>query len=540
MIDIKTGTKAKKNGTGGGSATKTTYINGTISEADHATRADKAKRAEAAEQAEYAVRAGTAQTANYAQKAGDLSETAEVLGRYVRNDIDNPVHGTLTFEQVQRLLKGLVAEELSQFRQGATFGDFISGILTGTGGRIDELGNAELESITARSSIVTKELITNRQTAIESSFFATESGSVETVTEIPPMADGGSTTYELKLKKRWDGDYTAFHEQDCIRASINTLMENGKYYDMWLRVLSVNTAKNSITVVMYPDDEVPSKKNYPPCELARLIRWGNPVDKARQRVWYLSADTGTIVLLNHVTKPIIDRTNYSIAIGLLPDSLSFVFQDYPTADPEDGAIYTKWIAAENFVRKDYEGNVKREVVDRGRWSLATARGDTPYRSTNTEVHDVWYYGCRWRCLEDGTELEPMYSSQGWAFVEGNPQFEIDISSSNGWRFTKGQITASVNQLGEEEAFTILSISGMLYNQDVTQEMVNVTWTRDTGNPAEDNNWAEQMAQRKDQLTLPMKGSYLGSNWGRNNPCVIRCSAEIRDGETLSSEMEVEF
>lgn len=469
----------------------------------------------------YLLYMGGKMKAGYADEAGDFSENSKAAGKILRKDIPD------------------IAKALIKFSAGAEFGNFASGILTGTGGRIDELGNAELESITSRSSIITKELITNRQTAIESSFFATESGSVETVTEIPPTVEGGNTTYELKLKKRWDGDYTAFHEQDCIRASINTLMENGKYYDMWLRVLSVNTAKNSITVVMYPDDEVPSKKNYPPCELARLIRWGNPVDKARQRVWYLSADTGTIVLLNHVIKPIIDRTNYSIAIGLLPDSLSFVFQDYPTADPEDGAIYTKWIAAENFVRKDYEGNVKREVVDRGRWSLATAQGDAPYRSTSTEVHDVWHYGCRWRCLEDGTELEPMYSSQGWAFVEGNPAFEIDISSSNGWRFTKGQIAETVNDLGEE-AFTILSVSGMLYNRDVTDQMVNITWTRDTGNPAEDNNWAEQMAQRKSQLTLPMKGSYLGDGWGKNNPCIIKCSAEIRDGETLSSEIEVTF
>ena len=52
---------------------------------------------------------------------------------------------------------------------------------------------------------------------------------------------------------------------DVVLASINTLAENGKYYDMWLRVLSVNTVTNTITVVCYPDDEVPSKKNYQMC-----------------------------------------------------------------------------------------------------------------------------------------------------------------------------------------------------------------------------------------------------------------------------------
>lgn len=107
MIDIKTGTKAKKSGTAGGASAKTTYINGTISEADHAARADKAKRAETADQAEYAVKAGTAQTANYAIKAGELDEDAEVLEKYVRNDIDNPVHSIITFEKLQKMLQGL-------------------------------------------------------------------------------------------------------------------------------------------------------------------------------------------------------------------------------------------------------------------------------------------------------------------------------------------------------------------------------------------------------------------------------------------------
>lgn len=485
------------------------------------------------------IRDERAKGANTARRIGEaflslLAYASQDNGAYLSREHDDAAMGAITF------LEGLTSERMARLMQGAQFGDFASGMVTGKGASIDADGNAEVESLTSRSSIITKELITNRQTAIESSFFATESGVVEKVTEIPAATKDASATYELKLKKRWDGDYTAFKEQDCVRASINTLMENGRYYDMWLRVLSVNTASNTITVVMYPDSEVPSRKNYPPCELARLIRWGNPVDASRQRVWYLSADSGTMVLLNHVTKPVIDRTNYSIAIGLLPDSLSFVFQDYPTADPEDGAIYTKWIAAENFVRKDYEGNVRREVVDRGVWSLSTAQGDTPYRSTNTEVHDVWHYGCRWRCLADGTTLEPMYSSQGWAFVEGNPAFGVDIASSNGWRFSQAYINSCRNAQGEQTPFTVLTVRGTLYNRDVTAQMTNVAWTRDTGNPTEDNIWAEQMAGRKDQLQLPMLGSYLGEHWGDGQPCVIRCRAEIRDGETLSSDMEIEF
>lgn len=460
--------------------------------------------------------------------------------RFISKVNDDTAKGKVTWEKVQKFMQGLIAENSSQFKKGATFGEFIQGMLLGTGARIDELGNAEFESIVSRSSIIAKELITNRQTAMESNFVFTESGLVETVAEIPAETEGGNVTYELKLQKRWDNDFTAFKENDVVLASINTLSENGKYYDMWLRVLSVNTVTNTITVVCYPDNEVPSKKNYPPCELARLIRWGNAVDEDRQSCWYISSSEGLLVWLDHVTKPIIDKTNYSVAIGKLPDALSFIFADYPLADKSDGAFYAKYLAVQNILQTDYEGNVKQNVVDRGKWSLEIAQGDAPYRSTATEVHDTWHYGCRWRCLIDKTTDEPRYASTGWAFVEGNPEFSIDISSPNGFRFSKNYIFSCRDDLGELQPFTIITIRGILYNNDVTEHLTNVVWTRDTGNPTEDNKWAQQVAQRKDQIHLPLTGSDLGDNWGANIPCIFKCTAEIKDGEVLTSEYEIEF
>lgn len=460
--------------------------------------------------------------------------------RFISKISDDTANGTVTWEKVQKFMQGLIAENSSRFKKGATFGEFIQGMLLGTGGRIDELGNAEFESIVSRSSIIAKELITNRQTAMESNFVFTESGLIETVAEIPTATEGDNVTYELKLQKRWDNDFTAFKENDVVLASINTLSENGKYYDMWLRVLSVNTVTNTITVVCYPDNEVPSKKNYPPCELARLIRWGNAVDEDRQSCWYISSSEGLLVWLDHVTKPIIDKSNYSVAIGKLPDALSFIFADYPLADKRDGAFYAKYLAVQNILQTDYEGNVKQNVVDRGKWSLEIAQGDAPYRSTATEVHDTWHYGCRWRCLIDKTTDEPRYASTGWAFVEGNPEFSIDISSSNGFRFSKNYIFSCRDDLGELQPFTIITIRGILYNNDVTEHLTNVVWTRDTGNSTEDNKWAQQVAQRKDQIHLPLTGSDLGDNWGAKNPCIFKCTAEIKDGEVLTSEYEIEF
>lgn len=445
---------------------------------------------------------------------------------------DDTAKGTINWEKIQKFLRGLTAEDLSQFKKGATFGEFIQGMLFGTGGRIDELGNAEFESITSRSSIIAKELIVNRQTAMESNFVFTESGMVESVTEIPAATEGGNVTYDLKLQKRWDNDFTAFKENDVVLASINTLAENGKYYDMWLRVLSVNTVTNTITVVCYPDNECPSKKNYPPCELARLIRWGNAVDEDRQSCWYISSSEGLLVWLDHVTKPIIDKTNYSLAMGKLPDALSFLFQDFPTANKRDGAFYAKWMMAASFQQIDYQGNPIYTTRDRGVWSLAVAQGDNPYRNGDRTIDTVYYLGCKWQCLEDKTTKPPTYSSTAWAFVEGNPYFTLEMLSSKLWNFRLNELMAT-NADGSWKVFTTLSVVGRLYNQDVTDSMVNVVWTRDSGDPTADNKWA--LSHANSGLSIDLTYEDLGGAAFKIGSVIFRCDAEIKDGETMYSE-----
>lgn len=445
---------------------------------------------------------------------------------------DDTAKGTITWEKIQKFLQGLISEDMSQFKKGATFGEFIQGMLLGTGGRIDELGNAEFESITSRSSIIAKELIVNRQTAMESNFVFTESGMVESVTEIPAAAEGGNVTYDLKLQKRWDADFTAFRENDVVLASINTLTENGKYYDMWLRVLSVNTVTNTITVVCYPDDECPSKKNYPPCELARLIRWGNAVDEDRQSCWYISSSEGLLVWLDHVTKPIIDKTNYSLAMGKLPDALSFLFQDFPTANKRDGAFYAKWMMAASFQQIDYQGNPIYTTRDRGVWSLPVAQGDNPYRNGDRTIDTVYYLGCKWQCLEDKTTKPPTYSSTAWAFVEGNPYFTLEMLSSKYWSFRLSDLMAT-NADGSWKVFATLSVVGRLYNQDVTDSITNVVWTRETNNPTADNKWA--LSHANSGLSVDLTYEDLGGTAFQVGTVVFRCSAEIKDGETMYSE-----
>lgn len=459
--------------------------------------------------------------AGYADETDDFSENGKASKKILRKDIED------------------TASALIKFLSGAQFGGFIPGILTGSGGRIDERGNAEFESITSRSSIIAKELIVNRQTAMESNFVFTESGLVDSVEENAPTTAGDNITYTLQLQKRWGGDFTAFRENDVILASVNALATGGKYYDMWMRVLSVNTVKNTIEVVCYPDSEVPSGVNYPPCELARLIRWGNATDEDRQSCWYISSSEGLLVWLDHVTKPIIDKSNYSLAIGKLPDALHFVFANYPLADKRDGAFYAKYLAVQNIIRTDYQGNVKQDVVDRGKWSLDIAKGEEPYRCIATEVHDVWHYGCRWRCLEDKTQAEPKYASTGWAFVEGNPEFKVEMTSAQGWSFDCDEIS-KLNDEGQYNVFTTLSFEATLYNRPVNDyvEAQRVIWTRDTGNVQEDNAWAIEHADAG--FSVPITWKDLGTNADERWSCKFKVEVELLEETVQPSRSRVSY
>lgn len=459
--------------------------------------------------------------AGYADETDDFSENGKASKKILRKDIED------------------TASALIKFLSGAQFGGFIPGILTGSGGRIDERGNAEFESITSRSSIIAKELIVNRQTAMESNFVFTESGLVDSVEENAPATEGDNITYTLQLQKRWEGDFTAFKENDVILASVNALATGGKYYDMWMRVLSVNTVKNTIEVVCYPDSEVPSGANHPPCELARLIRWGNATDEDRQSCWYISSSEGLLVWLDHVTKPIIDKSNYSLAIGKLPDALHFVFANYPLADKRDGAFYAKYLAVQNIIRTDYQGNVKQDVVDRGKWSLDTAKSEEPYRCIATEVHDVWHYGCRWRCLEDKTQAEPKYASTGWAFVEGDPEFKVEMTSAQGWSFDCDEIS-KLNDEGQYNVFTTLSFEATLYNRSVNDyvEAQRVIWTRDTGNAQEDNAWAIEHADAG--FSVPITWKDLGTNADERWSCKFKVEVELLEETVKPSRSRVAY
>ena len=122
------------------------------------------------------------------------------------------------------------------------------------------------------------------------------------------------------------------------------------------------------------------------------------------------------------------------------------------------------------------------------------------------------------CLVSDTTDEPKYGAAGWAMVEGNPDFSIDIESSNGWYFDA------------ERFATTLTITGELYNRDVTTHILDsdVEWTRDTGNVTEDNAWA--VAHAETGKSLPLTVNDLGPDYMNMTGCKFIARVLLRDGQ----------
>lgn len=540
MIETKIFTKAKTAQSGtSSSSTKTTYIRATTAEADHASRADTAAKATKAEQADYATLAGTAQKANYATKAGEIDKDAEALLDYLRKslietDDDGTEHwekvfNRVSFSEIVRFFSsayfsnGLTADGTVKANQGATFGEYIKSLYAGKGAGIDASGNAEVESLRVRSYMQVMELIVNRLSALEGDQLLTESDTIESVDDL------GNSCYGLHLRSKWDGYFTGQAENNVLKGIVNTLAKgSGDYYTAWMRVNSVSTANNYIEVTMYADTDVPSGKNYPPIASMNIARWGNQTDTTRQDCLYFSSTEGRIVKLKGVTKPILDKENYGVTIGTLPEFVSSLTDDagnpLPIRDDLD-YLYVPGIITMDTIRLNkWTGKPVVSYVDRGLW----ASGEKYYCETKNpdteeyETSDVWYQGCKYRCCKNLTTTAPAWNNTDWAMIEGNPAFTVDFEEAD-------------SLVDPDNINLTLTIVAMLYNIDVTQDIVDsdISWTRYSedadGNERvdSDNAWAAKHQNTGKSLALTRDDM----NMEAYTPKTIKFTATVvlRDG-----------
>ena len=188
------------------------------------------------------------------------------------------------------------------------------------------------------------------------------------------------------------------------------------------------------------------------------------------------------------------------------------------------SVYVRGIIVQDFIQVDYQGRPMVVYVDRGQWSAtADYYSETINPATGVfETSDVWYMGCKYRCMLTGTHTPPAWNNTAWAMVEGNPDFSVDF--------------ADTDYLFDPDNFDVtLAIVATLHNIDVTADIMDadVEWSRYTedagGVPrtASDNAWDIRRAGAGKSMRLTADDI----DFNGYMPRVIRFTATVtlRDG-----------
>lgn len=508
--------------------------------------------------------------------------------------VDDVCQGRITFQQGLDALGSVIFHDKIQSPQ------FEEGLYTGRGWRIDNLGNAEFESARVRSFLEIVELIVNRLQAQEGDTLFTDNDQIEKVDVIEDETDH-SISYILTLKEKYQGYVTGQMYGNVVKGIINTLAAKqagvsdyesasvevdgeNKYYTSWMRVIgthntNINLGVNQIQVVLYSDDYyddghqgdpehlhhfTPAGKNFEPCELMTIARWGcvdysDPEDpdyetiKAsiirRQRMFMISTTDGRVVKYTGVDSPILKNGNYGVTIGELPE---FV-KNYPDvrAILDQVGEHTDWLYAQgivvgNYIKVDREGLPVPVTVFCGEWvDGSQVTNPTPgqgiyfYNEYNEdtqqyEIHEVRHNGGRWQCLQHqpvvsggvATYYEPKWNSPYWRLVDGNDNLTIEFVSSKGYSFRRGAVD------------TIITPHVFYGNVDITDEIAAeyFTWTRyeqrneDLPNPytKADEAWNSAHEQQK---TLHLTNNDMPNTWSTQNKIIFTCTVVINDGKT---------
>lgn len=458
----------------------------------------------------------------------------EGLGdKFISKKNDDYAEGIITFLK-DIIVKGPI-KALSKLTVGESI---IDSLLTGKG-IIAENGRIQADRMELRSSLTVLRLIINEIQAMSGDFSFSDCGTIEKV----ELLDDG--TYRLTMEKRTDTDWTTLEEDDVLYSIINSLLVGGTdYYTSWFRPVSKNRNDNTLTVVLYPDSEVPGGKNYPPVEGYNVTRRGNAkvpdageAINERAQSWLLSSREGRIMFLQNVFKPILEDYNYALTLGRFPNVK--MIEKLPIG-PLDVGVMSKIGVFEKIYEADWNGTIIPKKVDRGEWALEIAQSDEPYRFvdyetllesqkviTTLEQHTVYHYGCKWGCIVDKTTEEPQWNSAGWALLEGDKNYHLDFTSTTGWQFFKNNVNTDIA--------AVVSYG----NRDITNVLmattgVEVEWLRNTGNVPADNSWSPTYVDGQKHV-IRLTSADMGSEWGLSVRTVkFICRVFIPVGEDMET------
>ena len=526
-------------------------------------------------------------------------------GMYISKITDDVAQGRITFQQGLDALASVVLHDEIRSAQ------FETGLYDGRGWRIDHLGNAEMESLRVRSYLEVVELLINRLQAQEGDTLFTDNDQIDKVDKVIDPSDG-TVSYILSLKEKWEGYFTSQMYGNVLKGIINTLAAKeagvsdetnnnpskqgtddggNKYYTSWMRVVETmattgsTLGKNQIRVILYGDNEVPAQRNFEPCELMTLARWGcinygDPDDATlqasiarRQRVFMISTSDGRVIKYNGVDRPILQNWNYGVTIGELPEfvkNYTEVRKILDVVGEHTDWVYAQGIVVENYVKVSREGKPVSVTVYCGDWIDANPttpvtltvwdeatqtniqlsypipaaeyeKNDSPYighgiyfynkynaRTQQYETHEVRHIGGRWQCLQS----QPVKSGNTYTFNE--PRWD-----SSYWRLVDGNDNLSIEfvssrGLSFRRGFVDTIITPHLFygNVDISADVAaeNWDWTRESesGKTVADETWD---AQHEGMRMIHLGNEDMPATWSSQDKAIFTCTVTVDDGKS---------
>ena len=451
-----------------------------------------------------------------------LGDYVDAMNGKLSRIVDDVALGRITFQQGLNSIGNIILH--SEIKSNG----FVSGMDgTGRGWRIDQLGNGELESLRVRSYLEVVELLINRLQAQEGDTLFTDNDQIEYVKE---KVVNDVTYYILTLKEKWEGYFTSQQEGNIVKGIINTLAANygnvsditeaqcveadgqNKYYTSWMRVVNPSLAeetvgRNQIVVVLYGDSDVPAQRNFPPCELMTIARFGcedapdgaTDAQKAsverRQRLFSISVSDGRISKLTGVNKPILEEWNYGTTLGVIPDFINNWAIKERLIEGRD-YLYAQGVIVGDFIKVDINGAPLVNYVDVGEWVNGQEYLHNEYNPVNLqwETHDVWHNQAKWRCeqhqpVRSGSTLryyEPQDNSPYWTKLlssgEGSPvpYYHDQFYSWSAYASTNSQTTPPSDAVWSRSIPTATSGKPYLWLKDQLMTWNDSTKEYDAG------------------------------------------------------------
>lgn len=447
--------------------------------------------------------------ANTATRIGNafLALLSYIAGApFLRKDMDDTAAGLLT------LLMGCVIGESGSIR-------------------LNPDGSITCGSIRVDGSAIFNELVFNHQNVLEGDTYFTDKGIIEKVEH----TDVGQ--YTLTFRKEFDADHLTFHVNDILLGKVNRLDTAKTFYSFWLRVDKVDLETNTAVCSMYGDKDVPGGLNFAPVAAARVIRWGNTVDKSRQSVWFVSSNDGRWLFMQGVDKPIVEDSehgsNYAAFIGLPPDiaAVHDLLQK-GVISKEQPCIYAKTILAQNFIQVDYLGKPVYQARDCGQWNASRKYIRGWDATAECYCKDrVWWKGCYWECsVDECSGSEPRYGNTNWTCLLGGSNMSVYITSSAGNFFRAGTDWTT-------------TLTAWVYNAEMQLkadelEGCTITWLRESDDSDGDTAWNAQH-ESFHELSLPIDSKKdLPSVWVSGSVVGYKVVIVFPDGSSYDKDYTI--